>query len=190
MSSQTKEVHPGHHDPRKRRSPFVYVGQAAAVVSLITGVLSLVFIARPGCQPKPPPDTGTGQIGDVRIARPVTFKTYSEDLGLPTGTLSPQTLKRIGVMVVFHFEVKGFAGKRLPLRWDLHESQTNNVVDHDRSISITPSTNDDGGTWYMWVPVPHTARHYYIVGALYQPNGIVPVADFQTQKFRGLGGSA
>jgi hypothetical protein len=190
MSSQTKAVNPRRRGSRKKRSPFVYVGQAAAVVSLVTGVLSLVFIARPGCRPQPPSDTGTGQISNVRIVRPVTFKTYYQDLGVNVGTLSRQTLKTIGVMVVFHYDVKGFAGKKLPLRWDLHDAQTNNLVDHDRSISITPSTNNEGGTWYMWVPMPRTGRGYYIVGTLYQPSGLVPVADFQTSKFRGLPGSA
>jgi hypothetical protein len=190
MSSQTKAADRRRRGARKRRSPFVYVGQAAAVVTLVTGVLSLVFIARPGCRPQPPSDTGTGQISDVRVVRPVTFKTYYQDLGLNPGTLSPQTLKTIGVMVVFHYEVKGFAGKKLPLRWDLHDAQTNDLVDRDRSISLTPSTNDDGGTWYMWVRMPRTGRRYYVVGTLYQPSGLVPVADFQTSKFRGLAGSA
>jgi hypothetical protein len=192
MSTKAKEV-TGRRRRRRRttkRSPFVLVGQAGAVVGLITGLLSLVFIARPGCAPKAPPDTGTGQISDVRVVSPVTFKRFLQHMNVGTGTMSREQLRRVGVLVQFHYELKGFAAQKLPLRWELNDARSNDRVAEDSAITIRPSTNDEGRTWFMWVPTPKTRRTYYIVGTIYQPGGAVPVQDFRSPDFRGLGTSS
>jgi hypothetical protein len=190
MSTAAKAA-PRRRRPRRRtkkRSPFVLIGQASAVIGLITGLLSLVFIARPGCAPKPPPDTGSGQISDVRVTSPVTFRRFHQLQSLPTGSLTAAELSRVGVLVQFHYDVKGFAGKHLPLRWELNDASTNDQVAQDDSYTLTPSTNDEGGTWYMWVPAPKTQRTYYVVGTIFQPRSTVyRVADFRSPDFRGLG---
>jgi hypothetical protein len=172
---------------RRSRSPLVYVGQATAVVTLITGILSLVFIARPGCKPTLPPDKGIGEIQKPpAVLSPVTFKSYLRKLELPTGTLSAEQLGRVGVMVEFHYKVYGFGGKKLPLHWELDDAQTNDVVAGDRALIISPSTNEEGREFFIWVPVPKTRRTYYVVGRLFQPGGTVPIDDFKTRDFDGL----
>jgi hypothetical protein len=165
----------------------VFVGQIAGVVTLITGVLSLVFIARPGCKPQPPQDRGIANIGKPQVITPVTFRTYLRKLELPTGTLSAQKLSRVGVMIEFRYHALGFGGKRLPLHWELDDAKTNNLIAEDRNLVITPSTNDETRTFFIWVPVPRTRRSYYVTGKLLRPGEAALLSDFRTGAFAGVG---
>lgn len=192
MSTEAKAAAPKRRrTPRRRttkakRSPLALVGQAGAVVGLISGVLGLLFIARPGCAPKPPPDTASGQISDVRVVSPIRFRRYLELQGLRKGSLSKEKLAEVGVVIQFHYELRGYGGKHLPLRWELDDAKTNDrVLPQSEALELEPRTNDEGGTWYVWVPAPRTRRTYYVAGAIYQPgSGLYPVADFRSPDFR------
>ena len=169
----------------KKRSLFALVGQAGVVVGLIGGIVTLVFVFRPGWKPKDV-DVGTAKITDVRVLQPVTFKRYLQEQELSAGTLSRSQLLKPGVMVTFHYELDGFRGKKLPLRWELNEAKTNALVDQDQAVTLTPSTNAEGRDWYVWVPQPKARRRYYITVTLYQPGKQrVPLEHFDTLPFMG-----
>lgn len=171
--------------PRKKRSVFALVGQAGVLVGLIGGIVTLVFVFRPGWKPKVV-DVGTAKITDVRVLEPVTFKRYLQEQELSTGTLSREQLLKSGVMVSFHYELDGFRGRRVPLRWELNEAKTNALVDQDQAVTITPSTNAEGRDWFVWVPQPRARRRYYITVTLYQPGKqLVPLEHFDTASFTG-----
>ena len=88
-------------------------------------------------------------------------------------------------MIQFHYELRGYGGKHLPLRWELDDAKTNEQLFADASKKIDVSTNDDGGTWYAWVPAPPVRGTYYVTGAIYQPGSrLYPVADFRSPDFR------
>jgi hypothetical protein len=132
---------------------------------------------------------GTMTIDEVGVKQ-APFKRYFERLGLSTGTLSSAYLRRPGMLVEFHFELKGFRGKELPLTWELVDAKTNEAVAEDRAISINPSTNNDARTWFVWVPMPKTKRTYYVTVTVYQPHKgdvDVPLQDFDSPRFRGTG---
>lgn len=171
--------------PKNKRSVFALVGQAGVLVGLIGGIVTLVFVFRPGWKPKEV-DVGTAKITDVRVLEPVTFKRYLQEQELSTGTLSREQLLKSGVMVSFHYELDGFRGRRVPLRWELNEAKTNALVDQDQAVTITPSTNAEGRDWFVWVPQPRARRRYYITVTLYQPGKqLVPLEHFDTASFTG-----
>ena len=128
-------------------------------------------------------------IDDVHVTQPVALRRYFQRLGLSPGTLAPSYLRRLGVLVEFHYELKGFRGKELPLAWELVDVKTNDAVARDRAVSIKPSTNNDARKWFVWVPMPKTSRQYYVTVTVYQPHKgdvDVPLQDFDSPKFRGL----
>jgi hypothetical protein len=171
---------------RARRNPLNYLPQVGALVTITATIIGLVFVFRPGCTPQ---DVGKATIGEVRVVQPVTFRRYLQRLELPPGTLSREQLRRRGVLIEFHYEINGFRGKKLPLRWELNDATTNNLIGQDQAVTITPSTNAEGRKWFVWVPAPKTRRRYYVTVTIYQPDGTVPLQDFDSPKFRGLGGA-
>jgi hypothetical protein len=167
------------------------VAQIAAIVALLTGILTLVFVVRPGWKPQAPADTGKMTMGEVSVKQ-APFRRYLERLQLPAGTLAASYLRRPGALVEFHFELSGFKGKELPLTWELVDAKTNEAVDHDRAVSIKPSTNNDARTWFVWVPAKRTTRAYYVTVTVYQPHKgsvDVPLQDFDSPTFKGIGGA-
>ena len=176
--------------PEKRRLRLPTLAQAATAVGLIGGIVGLVFVFRPGWKPDSPVDVGKADITEVRVRQPVTFGRYLQRLKLPPGTLSEQQLRRLGVLIAFEAQISGFKGKELPLRWELNNAATGELVAADQAVSIVPSTNDEGRTWFVWAPTPKTNRKYYVTVTIYQPpkgDVDVPLEDFDSPPFSGLG---
>jgi hypothetical protein len=170
---------------RKKRNLLAYIGQLAAAASLVSTLVGLVFVFKPGCRPQ---DVGKAVISDVHVPRPMTFGRYLQEQRLSTGTLSRVQLRSAGVLVAFHYEITGFRGRRLPLRWELNDNATSRLLAEDQALSIIPSTNDEARDWYVWVPVPKTRRTYYITVTIYQPQKQrVPLKHFDTPPFRAVG---
>jgi hypothetical protein len=187
MSTAAKPARRRRTKQAAGRNPLILVGQIAAVVSLITGILTLVFMVRPGWQQSAPPDVGKAEISETAVVRPYTFGRYLQRLSLSPGTMSKQQLQRLGALVEFHYEITGFRGKELPLRWELNDVATNELVSEDQAVSIKPATNAEGRDWFVWVPAPRTDRTYYVTVTIYQPKGMVPLRDFRSPDFPGLG---
>jgi hypothetical protein len=172
----------------KRVNPLAHVGAAAAVVGLIASVVGLVFLFKPDLQPKPAPDVGSLKIVDSDVRQPVTFGRYLERVRSSPGDVTREFLQRPGLLVEFDFVAEGFRGKRLPIQWDLVDAKTNDRVSGDGALGITPSTNNDAATWFVWVPAPAAGRTYYVTVTIYRPlkgEGDVPLADFDTPQFKG-----
>jgi hypothetical protein len=161
-------------------------GVVKSIAGLVAVIIPLVVFFRPGCKPQPAQDRGTGEIGTPQVISPVKYGSFLRKQELPAGNISEQLLNRIGVMVGFNYHVLGFGGKKLPLHWELDDANTNDLVAEDRRLLLTPSTNDESRTFFIWVPVPKTRRSYYVTGKLWQPGGVTLVGDFRTSPFPGL----
>lgn len=167
----------------QKRNPLVYVGQAAGIVALIGSIVGLVFVLKPGWKPEPPPDVGALKIVDSSVRQPVTFGRYLERVRLPPLGVTPAYRRRNGLLIEFDYEASGFRGTRLPIQWELVEATTNERVNADDAIGISPSTNDEAAKWFVWVPRPETRGRYYVTVTIYRPRKgdvDVPLADFDT----------
>jgi hypothetical protein len=188
------ESAPGE-SPGRRKSPLVYVGQAGGIVALVASVVGLLFVFKPGWQPKPPPDVGTLKIVDSSVRQPVTFGRYLERVRLPPMDFTKAFRQRRGLLIEFDYAAEGFRGTRLPIQWELIDAKTNDRVrtgdddaDGNDAVGIKPSTNQETAKWFVWVPAPKAGRKYYVTVTIYRPrNGEVdvPLADFDTAEFAG-----
>jgi hypothetical protein len=181
----------------KKRNPLAYVGQAAALVGLIGGIVGLLFVFKPGWKPQPPPDVGTLKITEVNVRRPVSFARYLERVRLPALGVTEAYQRRPGLLIEFDYQAEGLRGKRLPIQWELIDAQTHERVVVEAggddgagndAVGITPSTNKEGAKWFVWVPMPERGRTYYVTVTIYQPRKgdvDVPLADFDTPRFSG-----
>jgi hypothetical protein len=167
---------------RTTKELLALIGQLAAAASLVSTLVALVFVFRPGCKPQ---DVAKATISDVHV-RPMTLGRYYAMQGLDRGNLSAAQLQSPGETVAFHYEITGLSGKHLPLRWVLSDNATGAPVKEDDAQTIVPSTNDEARDWYVWVPVPKTRRMYYVTVTIYQPQKQrVPLKHFDTPPFSG-----
>jgi len=165
------------------------LGQVSAVVGLVGSVLAILFIFKPGWKPKPPADASKADITDTRVFQPVTFMRYLQRQQLPSAGLSRKYLNRRGTMVAFHYEITGLRSKRLPLRWELSNAATNDLVaSMNSAYTIVPANDDDAGDWSVWVPSPKRGADYYVTVTIYQPQGPpYELKHFDSPTFPGLG---
>ena len=170
---------------RTTKELLAWIGQLAAAAALVSTLIGLVFVFRPGCKPQ---DVAKATISDVHV-RPMTFERYLALQGLARGNVSEAQLRRPGETVAFHYEITGLSGQHLPLRWVLSDNASSAPVAEYDGVTIVPSTNDDARDWYVWVPVPKTRRTYYVTVTIYQPQKQrVPLKHFDTPPFSGTRG--
>jgi hypothetical protein len=114
-------------EERRRRLSFALVGQAAAVVGLIGGVVGLVFTfvpsLRPGSGAAP---TAKLEITDVNER--ATLREYLDAEGIQSGSLAPAVLGVVGVLTTVHYTTTGLDGKQLPLVVSLASRETGETV--------------------------------------------------------------
>jgi hypothetical protein len=161
------------------------VGGLGAVVALASGVVGLVFVLRPGLKPKPPPAHTAVHLSRVSFDRGVTFAQYLARADQPAGGLDRQSLRRRGALLTLHFDIIGYEGKRLPLRWHLLELRGGRQLGEQRAITITGTSAEDEGDWPVWVPAPPRPGRYAIDVELLNPQGTVPLATLRSPSFAG-----
>jgi hypothetical protein len=167
---------------RTTKELLALIGQLAAAAALVSTLVGLVFVFRPGCRPQ---DVAKATISDVHV-RPMTFERYLALQGVARGNVSEAQLRLPGETVAFHYEITGLSGKQLPLRWVLNDNATSAPVAEYDAVTIVPSTNDEARDWYVWVPLPKTRRKYYVTVTIYQPQKErVPLKHFDTPPFSG-----
>jgi hypothetical protein len=173
----------------KRRLRPPTLGEAVALVTLVSGIAGLVFLFAPGCEPQPPPNVAKATISNVRVTTGVPFRRYvqRQQGQIPPG-LSDQFLDRRGALVEFDWEIVGMRGKHLPFGWELSDLATNELVRSElTSYELTPSTNDDSGTWPIWIAAPPPGRTYYATVTIYKPDGPpYELKHFPTPRFKGF----
>jgi hypothetical protein len=185
-------------EPRKRRFHRPSLAQAGSLVALIGGVITIVLIFKPDWRPLQSADVGKLTIDKSSIrARPAPLRRFYSRIQLRPQGETAAFLAQRGMLIEFSFEANGFRGKTLPIRRELIDAETNDVVPErgtnpaysDQSIGITPETNNDARKWFVWSPVPKTRKSYYVTVSIYQPRKgdvEVPLQDFDTPTFRGL----
>ena len=177
--------------PTSRRSrlrrPTVF--EAAAFVTLVGGIVALVFVFAPGCQPQPPSEVSEATISNVRVIPSVTFRRYLQRQQQPIPPeLTDKYLARRGAMVEFDWKIMGLRGKHLPFGWELSDSETNERVAAELSAyELTPSKNQDSGSWAIWMHGQKPGRSYYGTVTIYKPEGPpYELKHFPTRVFRGF----
>jgi len=153
--------------PRKRRFR-LSLAQIGTLVGLISAIVTLVLVFRPWWKPQ---DVGKAAISDIVVRQPYTFRRYLQRVRIAPQDLTRAYLARRGVLVAFHYEITGLRGKNLPLRWELSDNETNELIAEKNAFGLVPSTNDEGGDWGVWVPMPKRGREYYITVTIYQAKG-------------------
>jgi hypothetical protein len=179
----------GSGTPRRSRLRRPTVFEAGAFVALVGAIVGLVFTFAPGCEPQPPSNVSKATISNIRVTRHVTFKRYllRQFKEIPPG-LTEKYLASRGAVVDFDWEIIGLRDKHLPFGWELSDSNTNDLVAADMiPWELTPSKNEDSGSWAIWIRAPKPGRRYYATVTIYKPEGPpYELKHFPTPVFPGF----
>lgn len=186
---ETEREDPRREDPRPadpgRRGPLTTVTALGAVVTLVTGVIGLVFILLPQLKPEGPPAHTAAHLRELSFDRNVTFRQYLARAGQPVDDLDAPTLARRGVLLTFHFDVIGYKNRPLPLRWYLYDVRSGNHIGEESAITIQGTAGRDEGDWPLWIQAPRRPGRYSVVVELINPAGAVPLATLRSPVFTG-----
>lgn len=177
--------------PSSRRLPlrlarwsFRFSKAALGVAGGLVTILTLVFLLRPGLQPKSASSVKRATLSGASVDRPVTFGEYLVRAKEPRAGMTPSLLKRDGVFIQFHVEVVGYDGRNLPLRWSVLNARTGATVFDADPLTLRPQAADDSADWPLWAPEPSRPGIYYVFVQLYDPGGRVALAHLRTPSFR------
>jgi hypothetical protein len=116
----------------------------------------------------------------------VTFEPYGKwlrEVRAPTEGRARRELAQRGVTVRVQFELNGFKGKRLRVRWTLVDLRTETARNAKSGLMLTAEAEHDRATWPMWTAVPRQGGRFYLRVELLEERMDVPLAVANTRQF-------
>ncbi|HEY7034025.1 MAG TPA: hypothetical protein VH482_21995 [Thermomicrobiales bacterium] len=155
-------------------------GAVSAAVSLIVGILTVVFLLWPALRPESGPSTFGATLSDPRFEQGVTLADVYDRRGTsPPATYSQAQLATAGTLVGFVVVIEGFEGKTCRLTWSLFDAETHARVADETFLdqlgwpdgTFTPAAVHDQASGEVWVRRPERAGSYFVRLELFDPNG-------------------
>jgi hypothetical protein len=166
------------------------VKTVGGIAGAIAAVLGVVFLLLPNLRPEATPQEGSATFEKPTLEQPVTFGQYLRRVELPQTGYTANRLRQVGVIAAVQLTIKGYRGKRLPLRWYVLDLETHDIVDEQsKKYTFEPDRNVTPLTWPFWVSLPETPGPFKVVFEIYPPNakpgkpGVVPFAKAETETF-------
>jgi hypothetical protein len=165
--------------------PVQIVRAIGAAVTFAATVTGLIFGLWPALRPAEPPAAKGATLTNATVDR-ASFGQYLDRTGSSRSPFRPAQLDRRGALVGFDFNIEGYVGRDLPLRWQLIDARTGEQVRQSRDYFMTPSANEDKNSWWIWTPVPHRRGHRFFVEIqLLDDRAGVPLGRIRTDPFSG-----
>jgi len=163
------------------KPPHRIPARSAAVGALIA-LVAVFLMLSPSLKPRDAPATRMAKLSNLTLDEDLSFGQYLDRVGFPQRDYPAAQLARPGALVTVDYRVEGYRGKRLPLRWQLVDARTSDLLYQSR-VNLTPEATTDQVSWPAWVPVPRGRRRVFVQLQLYDVDGIVPIGRKRTRTF-------
>lgn len=160
---------------RRRRPSFGLVGQASAVIALVSAGASLYFLFRPDSKPHPRAERIAASVTRLDVEPGTTFREYLVRKNVSAGGADASLLGRVGVMLTIQWATTGLAGASLPLRWELIDETAGGEVDQEQVRTLHPDRNEDTAGILLWAALPRNSHRFHVVVTVYRPGQRAPV---------------
>jgi hypothetical protein len=154
----------------------------AAAVGALIALVGVFLMLSPVLKPPDAPATRLARLSNLTLDEDVSFGQYLDRTGFPQRDYPAAQLARPGALVTVDYRVEGYRGKRLPLRWQLVDAHTSDLLYQSR-VDLTPEATTDQVSWPAWVPLPRGRRRVFVQLQLYDVGGIVPIGRKRTRTF-------
>ena len=176
MSSSNEEgVSPKSRDrgwfgnlSRTRKIATVIVTVAGGLVTVGTAI-GMLFTVVAHLFPQPKEEAGA-TLSDVRVIRTMTLEQYvrssppdvTEEAKDEVLQKSQEERQRLGSVLQYTLELKGFAGERVSLKYSVIHTDTGMPVPGLREekawpqVAVTPQSKDSKNQYETWVPFPQS----------------------------------
>jgi hypothetical protein len=157
------------------------IGMASTVVSLLVGVLTLIFLVRPALQPEGEQVATSAVLGNPHLESNVALGDYYQRLQwTPPESFSDTELQSTGAVIGFSVAIEGFKGSTLPLRWSVLDAETMERLSEKHLVdqpgwpdgTFTPESQHDQASGEVWVQIPERSGRYIVRLALLDPGGV------------------
>lgn len=155
-------------------------GAASAVVTLIAGTLTVVFLLRPALRPEAAPTALSATMSDPRLEQGVTLgEVYTRRKESPPGSYSQAQLATPGTLVGFVVVIEGYRGKTCRLTWSLFDAASQARVADQTLLdqpgwpdgTFTPAAARDQADGEVWIRRPNRPGSYFVRLELFDPSG-------------------
>jgi hypothetical protein len=155
-------------------------GAISAAVSLIAGILTVVFLLWPALRPEGGPAVFGATLSDPRLEQGVTVAdVYARRQETPPANYTQAQLATTGTLVSFVVVIEGFKDKTCLLTWSLFDAETSIRVADATKVNqpgwpdgkFVPVAAHDQASGEVWIQRPEQPGSYLVRLELFDPNG-------------------
>lgn len=176
------------------------IGMISAIVTLVGGVVALIFLFWPNLRPDEGPTAMGAELSNSRIESGVTYGEYWERRKELILAKNPQTTEPTdeqrafgGIVVTFQVVIEGYAQRPNLVRWTMLDAASGGRLDNHPELTeapgwpdkyIVPTAARDQVNAEIWVSLPAEPGPYTLLIEVIDPDGI-PLAAIETDEFSG-----
>jgi hypothetical protein len=148
-----------------------------AVAGALTTLLTLVFLLVPGWKPTGSPTEVRATLSNLQAEPDVTLREYLRRPGVPlkagedaNNLLREEELDRVGSVIYFDVELKGFEGECCHAVWSMYDAKTKKLVSEGLtnqsawpSDPLTSRSQVNSAPHTTWVPLPRDREGPFLV---------------------------
>lgn len=155
-------------------------GVISAGVSLLAGILTVLFLLWPALRPDDGPAAFGATLSDPRLERGVTVAdVYARRRETPPSSYTQEDLATTGTLVSFVVVIEGFKDKICQLTWSLFDAETNSRIADSAMVDqpgwpdgrFVPVAAVDQASGEVWIRRPEQPGSYIVRLELFDPNG-------------------
>jgi hypothetical protein len=155
-------------------------GAVSASVTLIAGILTVVFLLWPALRPEGGPTVLGASLSEPRLEMGVTLAdVYTRRQSTPPDSYSAAQLATPGALVSFVAVIEGFQGNTCRLTWSLLDAETKTRVADETLLdqpgwpdgTFTPAAARDQAAGTIWIHTPDRPGSYIVRLELLGPDG-------------------
>jgi len=174
---------------------------ASTAVTLIGGILALIFLFLPQLRPDEPAAALGAQLEAAKLESGVSLGDYWSRRGdqirassFEVAEFSDEALRHPGVVVTFQAVIEGYQDQACSVRWSMFTAESGQRVTNQANLVdqpgwpakyITPTVRKDQVDAEIWVPAPADPGPFFVRLELLDPNG-VRLASLDSPTFAGV----
>jgi hypothetical protein len=144
------------------------------VAGALVAIYSLATLLFPALQPTPPSLVAKATLSNPEVIPNVTLGEYIQQSTIVTeknvaSSLSDEQRQRLGSIIYFDVELRGYEGQRCDLRWSIYDADTKQPISGLTQQPAWPTAilvahhQVSKSQWETWVPFPREGHGPFLV---------------------------
>jgi hypothetical protein len=174
--------------PKGERGVTALLKIAGAIVTVVSGIIGLLFLLLPGLRPDEPPANQQAKLSELSLDPNISRAQYLARTDSQSRGYTKKELAVRGAFIECRVEIIGYKGQLIVVKWELIDASSGEELHDEKSDGFIPDANQAAATQPLFVPLPRREGSFYVRLELVRQGEyrLVSLDKAKTERFPGV----